>query len=536
MYLINVSTLVLERFESNIPSYAILSHTWGSPDEEVTFRDIVSSSSGYTKKAGYEKIQHCAAEAQKDKLQYCWVDTCCIDKSSSAELSEAINSMYTWYNNSAVCYVYLVDVNSQLSGYKSQFASSRWFSRGWTLQELIAPNNLQFYDVNWSQLGSIVRGVYQSSLVNYGFTVQKSMTSESDINQPWLTNIIQRSTGIGEGILLLGTWHMCSIGMKMSWASKRKTTRREDMAYCLMGLFDVNMPLLYGEGDKAFIRLQEEILKKTPDHTLFAWSGGTDLSLNGLLSPSPAYYSWIRRDDRGFPRQIEKTSTHMLGSYQMTNNGLHIQVLLIPVSETPHEYYAAVALSGRWTFCIKLRELNSTHQFARVDVQEEFWRLPGEFNHGTPKWIYVRQSMEGLRITFPYHRLSKLILSNKVESVVWVDMITDNPVEQGGVVLPVHQGASITARIILVVHSIFLEIFTIGWLIETREANEISSRFAYIRPPSREAVMRSDVDWQERIRLGDTPITSKINFTVLRGEIVAEIKIVNDVYPIILRN
>jgi len=131
-----------------IPPYAILSHTWGSDDEEVTFEDITKGIADG--KTGYEKIRFCGEQARRDGLQYFWIDTCCIDRSSSTELQEAINSMVRWYRNAVKCYVYLSDVSTAKHTQSSEllwepaFKRSRWFTRGWTLQELIAPEHVDF--------------------------------------------------------------------------------------------------------------------------------------------------------------------------------------------------------------------------------------------------------------------------------------------------------------------------------------------------------------------------------------------------------
>ena len=171
---------------------------------------------------------------------------CCIDKTSSAELSEAINSMFRWYQNAAVCYAFLSDVPSCLdsSAMKLNLAKSRWFTRGWTLQELIAPANLIFFSMDWNPLGT-----------------------KSQIH-----NILSSITGIEKKFLNSENLELASIAKKMSWAASRKTSRIEDIAYSLLGIFDINMPLIYGEGKRAFKRLQEELLKtRTDDHSLFAW-------------------------------------------------------------------------------------------------------------------------------------------------------------------------------------------------------------------------------------------------------------------------
>jgi ankyrin repeat protein len=247
----NGSFSLIERFGDDIPPYAILSHTWGSPDEEVSFQDMQTGLG--ESKQGYQKILFCGKEAADDGLDYFWVDTCCIDKTSSAELSEAINSMYMWYGAAEVCYAYLADVTSLDS-----LPNSRWFTRGWTLQELIAPTEVEFFNEEWECLGT---------------------RSE-------LSKFVQGCTGIPERVFLESTsLDSFSVAQKMSWAANRVTTRVEDRAYCLMGIFGINMPLIYGEGENAFIRLQEEVMRVTDDHSLFAWSSQD--SRGGCLATSP---------------------------------------------------------------------------------------------------------------------------------------------------------------------------------------------------------------------------------------------------------
>src|SRR5579871_6642511 len=245
MRLLNTTKRKLEEFGGNkIPLYAILSHTWG--EKEITFQDIEGHDA--EKKVEYEKVRNICDMAAAHGFDYVWIDTCCIDKTSSAELSEAINSMYRWYQESGVCYAYLADVPSnavdrQTMAISPEFSKSRWFTRGWTLQELIAPSTVIFLDQEWQEMGT------KSSL-------------------QWM---ISEVTSIPTNILLGGDLESASVAQRMSWASKRETTRVEDLAYCLMGIFGVNMPMLYGEGERAFIRLQEEIMKVSDDHSLFAW-------------------------------------------------------------------------------------------------------------------------------------------------------------------------------------------------------------------------------------------------------------------------
>jgi Heterokaryon incompatibility protein (HET) len=224
-----------------VPCYAILSHTWGPNDEEVTFEDLKGSAG--TGKPGYKKIRFCGEQAKRDDLQYFWVDTCCIDKSSSAELDEAINSMFRWYRDAARCYVYLSDVsildydlNSHLSQlpWESAFRASRWFTRGWTLQELLAPASVEFF----SQEGQ--RLVDKRSL-------ERQIHEITGITIPALQGTPLSQFGVDE---------------RFKWAEKRQTTREEDWAYCLLGIFGIFMSLRYGERrGNAVIRLRKKIDK-----------------------------------------------------------------------------------------------------------------------------------------------------------------------------------------------------------------------------------------------------------------------------------
>lgn len=255
MRLLNTDTRKLEFFtDSNAPLYTILSHRWG--DDEVLFHDVQNNRS-YEEKEGYAKLDGACMQAKSQGFQYLWIDTCCIDKTSSAELSEAINSMFRWYQDSTICYVYLVDVDDA-----SNFRQSDWFSRGWTLQELIASSIVTFFSKTWSEIGT------KSSMCD----------------------IISEITLIPKAILRgAASVDTASVAQRMSWASKRQTTRIEDQAYCLMGLFGINMPMLYGEGELAFIRLQEEIIKMSDDHSIFAWSS-RHVKTQDLLAPSPSVF------------------------------------------------------------------------------------------------------------------------------------------------------------------------------------------------------------------------------------------------------
>ncbi len=234
-------------FGDHVSRYAILSHTWGADAEEVTFRDLVDGTG--EGKAGYGKIRFCGEQAKRDGLQYLWVDTCCIDKSNSTELAEAINSMFRWYRNAAKCYVYLSDVSitkrkasNQFSEFtwESAFRTSRWFTRGWTLQELLAPASVEFFSREGKRLGD-------------------KRTLERQVHE---------ITGIAISALQGAPLSQFGVDERLSWAENRQTTRKEDKAYSLLGIFDVYMPLIYGEGrDNALTRLREEIDKPSKGET-----------------------------------------------------------------------------------------------------------------------------------------------------------------------------------------------------------------------------------------------------------------------------
>ena len=235
----------LTEFFDDIPPYAILSHTWGLA--EVTFKDMIEGTG--RSKTGFDKIRFCGKQARRDGWQYFWVDTCCIDKSNAVELQEAINSMFRWYQNAVKCYAYLSDVSRKkrkasdsLTEYtwEPAFRSSKWFIRGWTLQELLAPGpgSVEFFSQEGDRLGdkrSLERQIHEITRIAV-LALQGAPLSQFDIED------------------------------RLSWAKDRQTTREEDKAYSLFGIFDIQIPVLYGEGGKkALERLREEINKPLKD-------------------------------------------------------------------------------------------------------------------------------------------------------------------------------------------------------------------------------------------------------------------------------
>ena len=273
--------------------YAIMSHTW-APEGEQSYKQFRSIQKRHTPFDPYDddsdelitvplplpssgeslssilndpevspKIQQACRVARENGYRYLWADWCCIDKSSSSELSESINSMYQWYAHADVCYAFLVDVPSKEdhTAQDSHFRGCRWFTRGWTLQELIAPLNVVFLANDWTAIGSKVS----------------------------LGDLIAEITKIDyDALLRVEPLETFSVAQRFSWAAERETTRVEDRAYSLFGILDINMPTLYGEGERAFRRLQEEIMRRTPDQTLFAWTScGLHLSLSDTLQYNP---------------------------------------------------------------------------------------------------------------------------------------------------------------------------------------------------------------------------------------------------------
>ncbi|KAL0258019.1 hypothetical protein SLS55_007190 [Diplodia seriata] len=313
MRLLDTSTLALHYFAADPPPYAILSHTWG--DEEVGFQEWQAREGDPSIKAkeGFQKVRSFCRKACMVGYKWGWADTCCIDKSSSAELSESINSMFRWYRASSVCFVHLSDVSEKRIALGSEFANTRWFTRGWTLQELIAPEDVVFYNRDWIHMGT------------------KRDHCE----------IISQLTGIDhENLHDFEPDNSVSMACRISWASKRQTTRPEDTAYCLMGIVGVNMPLLYGEGHNAFQRLQEEIIKVSDDHSLFAWSP---------VQPHARFLPGIYRGVlAGYPWQFSSDVIHerptggfhyWRTSYMMTNKGLQIKLPLVPSETSSTIYY-----------------------------------------------------------------------------------------------------------------------------------------------------------------------------------------------------
>lgn len=348
MRLIQTSTITAVEFPPDrIPSYAILSHTWG--EDEILLTDIQNETA--QGKAAWDKVKSACRQAISDGYDYTWIDTCCIDKTSSAELSETLNSMYTWYENASICYTYLSDVSANTNPHEglkkapseppSEFEKSRWFTRGWTLQELLAPRRVIFFSRDWVKIGE-----------------------KSDI-----CGVLSRITRIDEKFLMRTTpLESASVAKRMSWAADRRTTRPEDIAYCLMGIFSINMPMLYGEGgERAFLRLQEEIMKQSDDQSIFAWtdSHAPPETLHGLLATAPSFFADCHNI-------VSYEDVKPRPPYAMTNRGLRIDLPLTTLGRgtflaalycpVPPDYVESSYLG------IVLKRLSVSDRYVRINI------------------------------------------------------------------------------------------------------------------------------------------------------------------------
>ncbi|KAH8653298.1 heterokaryon incompatibility protein-domain-containing protein [Ilyonectria robusta] len=309
MWLLDAKSVRLDRIddENQVPPYAILSHTWAN--DEISFQEMRAADTvtDLTTKAGWLKIENACRLTLEYGLSYVWIDTCCIDKSSSAELQEAINSMFKWYEYAAICFAHLADVsaNEDHTDEGSAFHRCRWFKRGWTLQELLAPTEIVFYDKCWKPISPKA-------------LLQDIIGSVTGIK----TLYLRPTNGSGGAYERLSS---ASIAERMSWVAERETTRPEDLAYCLLGIFDINMPMLYGEGIKAFQRLQEEIMRVNDDSSILSWGyqelcSDWRLDPASILAPHPSFFRNCR-DIR--PCALKGFNS---ASFTMNQRGLQMKV------------------------------------------------------------------------------------------------------------------------------------------------------------------------------------------------------------------
>ena len=243
---------------------------------------------------------------------YVWFDSGCIDKSSSTELEESIRSMFNWYRNSKICIVHLADTTSFWT-----VVRDTWFTRGWTLQELLAPKKIKFFGKSWQ------------------YITLDSTDNDKDLDfklKVSLWRVISTLTKIPLRTLLDFTPGINHARDALVWVSKRKTTRVEDIAYCLIGLLGIPFSIAYGEGNMAFRRLQVEILQQSHDMGLFAWTGQPS-AYNSMLAEGPQCFSESSLQSHLQPLSMPKSQTVTVfdPTYAFTNYGLRIPLSIYTV-------------------------------------------------------------------------------------------------------------------------------------------------------------------------------------------------------------
>ena len=407
MRLIHTTRLELcQFFDSNVPEYAILSHCWS--DDEVTFQEFESRNNRVG--CGFQKITDCCGLARKRNIEWAWIDTICIDKTSSTELSEAINSMFRWYERAAICFAFLSDTEMRQNG--AELSACRWFTRGWTLQELLAPPKVIFLDGSLHHIG----------------------TRRS------LAHNIAAVTGIEERYLLEPqSFREACIAQRMSWAAGRQTSRAEDVAYSLLGLFNVNMPLLYGEGGhKAFLRLQQHIISQSSDESIFAWTSKIPGERRGMISKWPSEF--------GACGDVRCSNSLMKRPpYTLTSQGLEFSVAAAfapdwltpflprnfgpPMVQLDCEVRSASAPAKSVSIRLR-RALDGDQIWHRADAskldlrpQSRLWHTLDVLIHGYTK-VYIPQleSEDGrYSLLKPERRLlSDMAITNLVPSILWI--------------------------------------------------------------------------------------------------------------------
>ncbi|KAH9912481.1 heterokaryon incompatibility protein-domain-containing protein [Epithele typhae] len=427
--------------------YAILSHVWArktsdndtSYEPELTYDDYTRLRAEHGDELLFDKlppkVRHSCEVAKRHGISFIWIDTCCINKSNSSELSEAINSMYRWYSLAQVCYAYLYDVGHA----KTKFHDSEWFKRGWTLQELIAPPEVLFFDSDWKIIGS-------------RYELSDEIRSITNIDRA----VLRKERQISD---------VC-VAQRMSWAASRKTTREEDMAYCLIGIFD---------RDYAFIRLQEAILAKIPDQSILAWGPnqydkGLTLKRPSLCAPSPnvsvrhSRQSFLlARSPADFANCHETvnitsdTLAHALGwpngipyaRFTVTANGIHGHLPLIPCYDRSGAQHCLAILTCRVplprrkesqgrpqeVLCLVLRShgearsSKSTEMFVGLVSMAERWQMDDR----VPMKAALDNMASYFRLaTLPLESLKKFRDDAKVESIYIHHLLSAGHHDQDG--------------------------------------------------------------------------------------------------------
>lgn len=312
--LLSTSVTKLQRRVNEFFRYAMLSHKWASAKDEPQYWQIKGSVYEMDAPREISKLQQFCTTSKREGYRWAWSDTCCIDKTNNAELQESIISMFSWYKESAITIVYLADVSDI-----SQLKDSQWFKRGWTLQELLAPRFIRFYKQDWQPL------------------------IDSDKNhKDELLPVLHDITRIDIDVLKAFQPGVDNVKKRLSWVGTRTTKKLEDIAYCLMGIFGIHMPVMYGEKHNAFVRLQKEIMSLTDDLSLFDWLGESS-TLHSYFAAHPRCFmtpSDHARQDSTSPKfefRLLKTSKRITSGLSSSALKLIKDVL----SNPPHGRFIA---------------------------------------------------------------------------------------------------------------------------------------------------------------------------------------------------
>ena len=402
-------------------TYAILSHRWIGT--EIHYEEMVDLGKMNTKqqkeirdRQGYKKVVATCKQAEEDNCKWVWVDTCCMDKRNGAELQESMNSMYRWYANAKICYAYLHDVDGSSfpdkvdKKYHKSNGRPEWFSRGWTLQEMIAPQILRFFNKDWKPIG----------------------------DRKWLAPTLEKITGVPVNILQHGLeGNRPCIAQIMSWAANRKTKRVEDRAYSLMGLLDVNMPTVYGEGKKAFHRLQLEIIRSSTDQSIFAWGHDSEnVRIGSILADSPSDFKdcstmeLMEHDEfiEEFP-ELSLTGAQDLDVFPITNRGIHIWMVLRPYPDSNSVFKAYLPCRTH-----TISKFSRSETYSTIDLvlwNSNYYRYPSttprEDSPAELRKVYLRyQDTPNHTVTFNID--DSAIIDNGFNSHVVPESPTENTV------------------------------------------------------------------------------------------------------------
>lgn len=312
-------------------SFAVFSHRWGNG--EPSFNDLPSKRLQVSRRTtpsgpGYQKLLKFCEKARTDYgCEYVWADTCCINKESSAELEEAILSMGVWYSEAGVCIVHLGNSTTL-----EDFMEEPWFTRGWTLEELLLPRKIRFYGKNWSPICPVAaEGRREERATKDSRDEQRVNDKENES----VVTAIAKVTSIPEADIRNFVPSCTRVSEKMRWAAQRTTSRIEDMAYSLLGLFDVSMPIAYGDGARAFYKLMSTIAEQCTEPDFFAWAGKP--SRWSLALPSSPQCYGLKVTQSGHVTAATPLSALGDPTYELTKLGLRTRLVLVSTYCEPLE-------------------------------------------------------------------------------------------------------------------------------------------------------------------------------------------------------